>query len=82
MTAIYIVPITYAYMNGTGLKNYKESYMIILAKTSLGNIENGNQLSYILFTIADLLSMLALFVFYLHWRSFHNEAVSELNRSP
>jgi hypothetical protein len=82
MSSFYILPIVYAFMNGEGLADYKESYMITLAKTSLGNIKNGNQVSYMLFTCADILSMLALFVFYLHWRSFHNEAVSEENRSP
>lgn len=76
MSSFYILPIVYAFMNGQGLKDYKESYMIALAKTSLGNIQGGNQLSYMLFTCADILSMLALFIFYLHWRSFHNEAVS------
>lgn len=38
MSVIYVIPIVYAFINGTGMKNYKESYMIILAKTSLGNI--------------------------------------------
>jgi hypothetical protein len=50
--------------------------MISLAKTSLGNISNGNQTSYLVFNACDVLSMIVFFVFYLHWRSFHNEAVS------
>jgi len=76
MSTIYIVPIVYAYVNGTGLDSYKESYMIHLAKTSLGNVQDGDRVMYIIFTAADILSMVALFAFYLHWRSFHNEAVS------
>lgn len=50
--------------------------MISLAKTSLGNISNGNQTAYLVFNACDLLSMIVFFVFYLHWRSFHNEAVT------
>lgn len=49
--------------------------MITMAKMSLGNIENGNQETYMFITVCDILSMIVLFVFYLHWRSFHEEAV-------
>jgi hypothetical protein len=75
MSAINILPIVYAYFNGTALKKYTESYMITLAKTSLGNLQNGNLTSYLAFTAADILSMLTLFGFYLHWRSFHAEVI-------
>lgn len=50
--------------------------MITLAKTSLGNISKGNQTAYLVFNACDILSMIVFFIFYLHWRSFHNEAVS------
>jgi len=75
MSAISIAPIVYSYLNGIGLKSYTESYMITLAKTSLGNIIGGDKITYLIFTVCDLLSMLVLFGFYLHWRSFHAEAL-------
>lgn len=77
MTACTVVPIIYAYINGTGLSSFKSSYTIELAKTSIGNIADGDLYGYLVFTVSDLLSMLVLFGFYLHWRSFHAEAVTK-----
>lgn len=57
------------------MNKYTESYMITLAKSSLGNIADGDTTTYLIFTVCDILSMLVLFFFYLHWRSFHAEAV-------
>ena len=75
MSAINIVPIVYSFQNGKALDSYTKSYMIYLAETSLGNIQNGDRTTYMMFTVCDILSMLVLFFFYLHWRSFHNETV-------
>jgi hypothetical protein len=70
-----MVPILYAYYNGTGLSTYSSSYMITMAKTTLGNISNGTRTDYLCFTVCDILSMIVFFVFYLHWRSFHHSAI-------
>lgn len=82
MTVVLIVPIVYVFMNGKGMSSYKSSYTIELAKTSLGNVEHGDRTMYLFFTAADLLSMIILFVFYLHWRSFHAEMVSNEVKDP
>jgi hypothetical protein len=50
--------------------------MITLAQTSLGNVIDGDRTMYLVFTACDVLSMIVFFFFYLHWRSFHNEAVA------
>ncbi len=71
MSAILIVPIVYSYINGKGMNKYSESYMIILAKSSLGNFSNADTTTYMIYTVCDILSMIVLFFFYLHWRSFH-----------
>jgi tellurite resistance protein TehA-like permease len=65
------------YVNYTsdGLSTYKSSFALTLAKFSLGNLNNGSQKDYIMQSACDVLSMLVLFAFYLHWRSFHNELV-------
>ena len=76
MTAFSVIPVIYAYINGTGLSAYKSSYTIELAKTSLGNLYEGEIYGYLVFTVSDMLSMIVLFGFYLHWRSFHAEAVN------
>jgi hypothetical protein len=80
MSAINMIPIIYAFQKGQALDSYTKSYMIYLAETSLGNISNGDRTAYLIFTICDILSMFVLFLFYLHWRSFHNEAVEEAEK--
>lgn len=75
MSSFTILPVAYTYITGTGLSSFKSSYTIQLAKSSIGNIEDGNLTAYLVFTVSDLLSMIVLFGFYLHWRGFHNEAV-------
>ncbi len=82
MTVVLIIPIVYIFMNGDGMSSYKSSYTIYLAKTSLGNVDNGDRTMYLFMTAADLISMIILFVFYLHWRSFHAEMVSNEVKDP
>lgn len=66
-----ILPLYLNYF-GTGLKDYKDSFTLTLAKFTLGNLDHADQKTYILESVCDVLGMLVLFVFYFHWRAFHN----------
>ena len=77
MAGINSIPLIHSYYNGTALEKYTDSYMISMARTSLGNIQNGTESDYIIYTVCDLVSMFVLFIFYLHWKSFHKTTVDE-----
>lgn len=68
--------------SGTGLSAYtsSESFTSYQARLTLGNISNGGRYEYLIVTIADVLSMLILFFFWLHWRSFHNGILEEMEK--
>ena len=63
--------------DGTGLSAYTDSFTLILAKFSLGNLTNADQLTYLTVTICDILTMFFLFGFYVHWRLFVNDQIEE-----
>lgn len=81
MSAILIFPLVTSYKD-TGLDTYNQSssFTMLLAKFTLGNINSGDQRTYLIITIADILSMLVLFIFSLHWRSFHRSVVEEAEK--
>ncbi len=56
--------------SSTGLSNYADSFTLTLAKLSIGNLSDADQQKYLTITICDILSMIALFGFYIHWRIF------------
>jgi len=76
MSAILIFPLVTSY-KGSGLSKYtsSSSFTMTLAKFTLGNIANGDQQAYLIITISDILTMLVLFLFYIHWRSFHRSTI-------
>ena len=76
MTALVGIPLAYNY-GGDGLSSYTESFTLTLAKFSIGNLSNADQITYLYLTICDILTMVALFAFYLHWRVFVNELIEE-----
>jgi hypothetical protein len=51
-----------------------------LARFTIGNITNGSQQDYLIVTIADVISMIVLFIFYIHWRSFHKAVIEETSK--
>ena len=50
---------------------------MILAKFSIGNLSNADQVAYLTITICDILTMFFLFGFYVHWRMFVNDQIDE-----
>ena len=81
MSAVLIFALIESY-HGTGLSKYtsSSSFSITLAKFSLGHIENGDKQTYLIITVCDIISMLILFFFWIHWRSFHNSILEEMER--
>ena len=79
ITALVGIPLAYNY-NGTGLSGYTDSFTLTLAKFTIGNLSNADQITYLYLTICDILSMIALFAFYLHWRIFVNDLIEEENK--
>lgn len=67
---------------GNGLAKYtaSQSYSMTLARFTIGNITNGNQMDYLIVTLADVISMIVFFAFYIHWRSFHKAVLEETSR--
>lgn len=55
-----------------GLSTYKASFTLTLAKFTLGNLTFADQKTYIMESAVDVLSMVILFGFYIHWRAYHN----------
>ena len=66
--------------SSTGLDSYTSSFTLTLAKFSLGNLSNADQTEYIIITICDILSMITLFGFYVHWRVFISDLIEESDR--
>ena len=60
------------FYDGNGLVGYADSFSLTLAKFSIGNIQLANRTDYLIVTICDILSMITLFAFYVHWRIFIN----------
>ena len=51
-----------------------------LAKFTLGNLSNADQKTYLTITICDILTMIGLFAFYVHWRIFIAQVQEEAER--
>lgn len=81
MSMVVIMPMIVSY-EGTALADYTSSDSVtgVEAKLTIGNISSGGRKEYLIVTIADLLSMLILFLFWLHWRSFHHSVVHEMEK--
>lgn len=62
---------------GDGLATYTKSssFTMTLAKFSLGNLREADGETYLIVTVADALSFLVMFIFYLHWRAFHKDVI-------
>lgn len=58
-----------------GLSSYKPSYSLILARFTLGNLVEADRKTYIIQSAADVFSMIVLFGFYFHWRSYSKHYV-------
>ena len=76
MSLISGLSMYYCY-HDTGLSEYPDSFMLTLAKFSLGNLNNADQRAYLVVTICDLLNVIIFFVFYLHFRSFYNSTIED-----
>ena len=70
ITILYILPLYLNYFDD-GLASYKPSFALTLAKFTIGNLHEADQKVYIMQSACMVLSMITLFGFYLHWRSFH-----------
>jgi hypothetical protein len=81
MSVVVIMPMVVSY-GGSGLSKYTASASITSteARLTLGNISEGDQRTYLIVTIADLLSMLILLLFWLHWRSFQKAILEEMEK--
>ena len=79
MSLIVIMPMIVSY-DGTALSTYTSSDSItgIQAKLTIGNISNGGKRDYLIVTIADIASMLVLFIFWVHWNAFHKATLLEM----
>lgn len=65
------------FYQGDGLSSYPESFTLTLAYFSQGNLVLGGQTEYFSVVVADVLTMIIMFGFYIRWRSFHKEVVEE-----
>ena len=81
MSIAVIMPMVVSY-EGTALSTYTSSDSItgVQAKLTIGNISNGGRKEYLIVTISDIVSMLILFLFWLHWRSFHSSVMEEMEK--
>jgi neutral trehalase len=81
MSAILILPLINNYQ-GSGLAKYtvSSSFTMSIARFTIGNISNGNRSDYLIITISDVLTMLVLFIFYIHWRRFHQAVLEEMSK--
>lgn len=72
ISAVLIFPLMVNYQ-GSGLDSYtSQSFTTTLARLTIGNISNGDREDYLIITISDIISVLILFFFWVHWKSFHN----------
>lgn len=71
ISVLMILPI-YINYQGTALNDYQDSFALTQAKFTVGNHEGAGRRIYLALSVCDVLSMLFLFGFYLHWRGFHN----------
>jgi ABC-type Mn2+/Zn2+ transport system permease subunit len=80
MSVILIFPLATNF-KGSGLSQYTASgsFTIMLAKFTLGNLSNASRQDYLIITVTDVLSMVVLLVFYIHWRHFHRTTIQEFN---
>ena len=67
--------------SGTGLSTYTASFTLTLAKFTIGNLSNADRTTYLIITIFDILTMVALFAFYVHWRLFLSSVIEEAERN-
>lgn len=79
ISTLMILPL-YQNYQGTALKNFSETFTITQARFTVGNNLDADQREYIILSACDVLSMLVLFAFYIHWRSFHNSLVEEIDQ--
>jgi len=81
MSITVIMPMVVSY-GGIALSDYTASDSItgVEAKLTIGNISNGARKDYLIVTIADLVSMLIFFIFWMHWRSFHNSVLQDMEK--
>lgn len=80
ITVLYILPLFLNYTDD-GLKSYKPSFALTLAKLTLGNLSDADQRTYIMESACVVLAMLTLFGFYMNWRSFHFETLEGEEKS-
>lgn len=78
--SIILILQLYTNFHSNGLSTYRESFAITLAKFSIGNLNGGNATSYYIESACDVMSMIVLFGFYFHWRSFSHETVEAEER--
>ena len=71
ISVVTILPMITFY-NGDGLSAYPDSFTLTLAKFSQGNLVEGDQTQYLSVVVADVLTMIIMFGFYIRWRSFHS----------
>lgn len=69
ISCLVAAPIAINY-GSKGLQGYADSFTLTLAKFSIGNLSDADQQQYLIITICDILTMIVLFGFYVHWRSF------------
>lgn len=81
ISVVLIFPMIIQY-RGTGLEKYTKSasFTMTLARFTLGNLSYGDRQAYMIVTFADVISLLIMVIFYLHWRSFHKAAIEEMDR--
>lgn len=81
MSTVVVMPMIVSY-EGTALSTYTSSESVTgtQARLTIGNISNGDRKNYLILTISDILSMLILFVFWLHWRSYHASVIDEMEK--
>lgn len=80
ITGVYIFPAISNY-HGNGLDSYtSESFTTTLARFTLGNTSNGDRQDYLVQTVSDLVATLILIIFWIHWRSFHNSVIHDMEK--
>ena len=79
MSIVVIMPMIISF-EGTALSTYTSSDSVtgIQAKLTIGNTTNNDRKNYLIFTISDIVSMLILFIFWLHWRHFHKTTLEDM----
>lgn len=65
----------YVDYTSTGLDSYANSYSIVLARFTIGNLKMADRKTYLIHSICDVIGMVIFFFFYLIWRNYQRKAV-------